>query len=136
MVWLLGGRSIVLLQDAKHCIDVDDFRRALVDLCMACEVFLRSTVVDALPLGVQEDAVRLIEEANINQFISHLYPALLTDAAREQYKRSIKDDLQSLFSRRNKLMHVAELEGVNRQTCEKYQKAVDALFRLELYYRN
>ena len=122
----------VLLHDAKHCMDVDDFRRALVDLCMACEVYLRTTVVDALPTGVQKEAVRLIEEANINQFISHLFPALLAEGAREPYKNSIKKVLSALFDKRNKLMHVASQDGVNRETCEKYLEAVDALFRLEL----
>lgn len=122
----------VLLQDAKHCIDVDDFRRALVDLCMASEVFLRSTVVGALPPGIQEEAVRLIEEANINQFVSHLFPALLAEEARQQYKKTIKEDLSSLFSKRNKLMHVAELGVADREACERYRRAVDALLRLEL----
>ena len=121
----------VLLHDANHCIDVDDFRRAIVDLCMACEVFLRTAVVGALPTGVQKEAVRLIEEANINQFITHLFPALLADGARELYATSIKKVLSTLFDKRNKLMHVASQDGVNRETCEKFLEAVNTLFRLE-----
>jgi hypothetical protein len=123
---------IVLFHDARHCIEVGDFRRALVDLSVACEVYLRTTAVEALPTGVPLEAIRIIEDANINQFVSHLFPALLTDAAREQYKRSIKDELSSLFSRRNKLMHVAALEGADANACERFRKVVDALFRLEL----
>ena len=122
----------VLLHDAKHCIDVDDFRRAIVDLCMACEVFLRTAVVGALPTDLQREAVRLIEEANINQFITHLFPALLADDAREPYTNSIKKVLSNLFDKRNKLMHLASQDGVNREICEKFLDAVDALFLLEL----
>lgn len=121
----------VLLDDAKHCIDVGDYRRALVDLSVACEVYLRTVVLGSLPPGVLEEAVRLIEEANINQYVSHMFPALLCDTARHDYKRIVKDELSSLFSRRNKLMHVATLEGANHETCERYRHAVEALFRLE-----
>jgi len=122
---------IVLLNDAKHCTDVGDYRRALVDLSIACEVYLRTVVINSLPSGVLEEAIRLIEEANINQFVAHLFPALLSNATRQDYKETVKDDLSSLFSRRNKLMHVAALEGTNRETCERFQCAVEALFSLE-----
>lgn len=122
----------VLLNDARHCMEVGDYRRALVDLSVACEVYLRTTAIQALPLGVPQEAIRIIEEANIHQFVSQLFPALLTDEARQQYKRSIKEELSSLFAKRNKLMHVAALEGADPNSCERYRKAVGALFRLEL----
>ena len=57
---------VVLLGDAQHCIDVGDYRRALVDLSVACEVYLRSLVINSLPFGVLEEVTRVIEEANIN----------------------------------------------------------------------
>ncbi len=121
----------VLLDDAKHCIDVGDYRRALVDLSVACEVYLRTAVINALPPGVLDETVRVIEEANINQFVAHMFPALLSDSARLDYKRTIKEELSSLFAKRNKLMHVAALEGVNRENCEKFRDVLEAMFRLE-----
>ena len=120
-----------LLADAKHCIDVGDYRRALVDLSVACEVYLRTAVLNSLPPGVMEEAVRLIEEANINQFVAHLFPALLSDAARQEYKKTVKDDLSSLFARRNKLMHVAAIDGADRGSCERFRRALELLFGLE-----
>lgn len=132
----LAGREvpmhIVLLGDAEHCIDVGDYRRALVDLSVACEVYLRTSVLDSLPDGVLEPAVRVIEEANINQFVAHMFPALLHEAARNEYKKSIKEDLSALLARRNKLMHVASLEGASRENCQKFLLALQALFRLKL----
>jgi hypothetical protein len=122
----------MLLADAKHCIDVGDHRRALVDLSVACEVYLRTTVLNALPPGLLEEAVRLIEEANINQFLAHMFPALLTDGARQTYKKTLKKDLTSLFARRNKLMHVAAVDGADHDTCVRFQQALEALFLLEL----
>lgn len=120
-----------LLADAKHCIDVGDYRRALVDLSVACEVYLRTAVLNFLPPGVLVEAVRIIEEANINQYVAHLFPALLSDAARQEYKRTVKDDLSSLFARRNKLMHVAAIDGADRETCERFRRALELLFGLE-----
>jgi hypothetical protein len=119
-----------LLADAKHCIDVGDYRRALVDLSVACEVYLRTAVLDALPPGVLAEAVRVIEEANINQFVSHLFPALLSEPARREYKQTVKDDLSSLFARRNKLMHMAAMDGADRETCERFRRALEILFSL------
>lgn len=122
---------IVLLGDAKHCIDVEDYRRALVDLSVACEVYLRTAVLASLPSGVLEEAIRLIEEANINQFVAHLFPALLNEAPRNEYKKTVKDDLSSLFARRNKLMHMAVVDGADRATCDRFRRALEILFGLE-----
>jgi hypothetical protein len=123
---------IVLLGDAKHCIDVGDYRRALVDLSVACEVYLRTAVLDSLPDGVLEPAVRLIEEANINQFVTHMFPALLDETGRSEYKKAIKGELSTLLARRNRLMHVASLEGASRENCQRFLLALQALFRLRL----
>lgn len=120
----------VLLGDALDCIEFGDYRRALVDLSVACEVFLRTHVLRSLPAGVMEEAMRLIEEANINQFVSHLFPALLNEVAKLDYRKTIKDELSSLFSRRNKLMHVAELHGATLENCRRYERATKALFQL------
>jgi hypothetical protein len=121
-----------LLADGKHCIDVGDYRRALVDLSIACEFYLRTAVLNSLPPEILDEVVRLIEEANINQIVAHLFPALLSDAGQQEYKRAVKDDVSSLFARRNKLMHVAAVDGANHDTCVRYGRALEALFALEL----
>ena len=120
----------VLHGDALDCLEFGDYRRALVDLSVACEVFLRTYVLRSLPAGVPVKVMRLIEEANINQFVSHLFPALLGKDAKQEYKKTIKDELSSLFSRRNKLMHVAELHGATLENCRRYERATKALFQL------
>lgn len=120
----------ILYGDALDCIDDADYRRALVDLSVACEVFLRSQVIASLPLGTPDQVSRLIEEANINQLVAHLFPALLDQESGERYKKKIKDDLSSLFARRNKLMHVAELHGATLENCRRYANAARELFGL------
>lgn len=120
----------VLLGDALDCIDHADYRRALVDLSVACEVFLRRRVIASLPSGTPDHVSRLIEEANINQLVAHLFPSLLHENAALQYKRKIKEDLSSLFSSRNKLMHVAELHGATLDNCQRYANSVRDLFDL------
>ena len=120
----------ILHGDALDCIDDADYRRALVDLSVACEVFLRSRVIASLPSGTSDQVSRLIEEANINQLVAHLFPALLDQEAGERYKRRIKDDLSSLFGRRNKLMHVAELHGATLENCRRYASVARELFGL------
>jgi len=120
----------ILYGDALDCIDDADYRRALVDLSVSCEVFLRSRVIASLPPSTSEQVSRLIEEANINQLVAHLFPALLDQEAGERYKKRIKGDLSSLFASRNKLMHVAELHGATLESCRRYADAAQQLFGL------
>ena len=121
----------VLLDDAKHCLDINDYRRALVDLCVACESYLRKNVIDALPSGIFPEALQVVELANINQYITHMFPALLSDTARSPYKNTVKKDLSSLFSMRNDLMHMAKLHGATKTNCERYMHSVEVLFSLK-----
>lgn len=127
---------VSLLHDAIHCMHVGDYRRAIVDLSIACEVYLRTTIVMSLPVGVQTQAMRLIEEANINQFVSQLFPELLTDLSKAEYSKRIKDEVTSLFAKRNKLMHMASLSDIDRKRCERYISALKSMFSLNLLNRS
>jgi len=120
----------ILYGDALDCLDEGDYRRALVDLSVACEVFLRSRVIASLPTGTSDQVSRLIEETNINQLVSHLFPALLDPDAKERYKKNIKEDLSSMLARRNKLMHAAELHGATLENCQRYANSAHELFSL------
>ena len=55
----------ILHGDALDCIDNADYRRALVDLSVACEVFLRSRVIASLPPGTSDQVSRLIEPSRV-----------------------------------------------------------------------
>ena len=122
----------VLLAEAAHCIDVADYRRCIIDLATSCEVFLRSTVVRSLPHGITEAASTYIEEANINQYVSHLFPALLNDQERATYSGGIKNQLSALFAKRNKILHMAAHDGVSREICHAYLATLSRLFRLSI----
>lgn len=123
---------ISLLGDAKYCIDVRDYRRSLVDLSVACEVYLRSVVLDSLPDRVLPEVIRLVEEANINQYVAHMFPALLDESVRVEYKKVVRGQLDSLFARRNKLMHMALQDGAEEEACRRYVAATERLFSLQL----
>lgn len=120
----------VLLGDALDCVDNGDFRRALVDLSVSCEVFLRTRVIASLPPGTSPQVTRMIEEANINQLVVRLFPELLDQTALATFKARIKDDLSSLFDKRNKLMHVAQLHGVTQENCRRFAATAKHLFAL------
>ena len=121
---------VVLYDDAMDCLDVKDYRRALVDLCVACEVFLRNRVISALPKETTARVSRLIEEANINQFVTHLFPELLSEALKLEYKKNIKGELSALFDKRNKLMHVAKFDEATLVNCQRFAKTAQELFNL------
>lgn len=119
-----------LYHDALDCIDAGDYRRALIDLSVSCEVFLRSCVLDTLPSDLSESARNLIELANVSQYFSHLFPELLTDDQKRVFKEDIKDELRSLFSKRNDLMHAASVEAATLANCKRFALVVRKLLHL------
>lgn len=121
---------LTLLSDALDCIDNSDYKRALVDLCVSCEVFLRGSVISNLPKDTSEQVKRVIEEANINQFVSHLFPEWLDDDAEKLYRKNIKPEISSLLDKRNKLMHVGSNNGITEENCRRYAKALESLYDL------
>lgn len=121
---------LTLLSDALDCIDNSDYKRALVDLCVSCEVFLRGSVITNLPKDTSEQVKRVIEEANINQFVSHLFPEWLDDDAEKLYRKNIKPEISSLLDKRNKLMHVGSNNGITEENCRRYAKALESLYDL------
>lgn len=89
---------IELLHDALHFTrNLGDHRRAIVDMAVACETYLRTRVLESLPSGVLPEVEAYVEDANISQFVSRFFPALLHGDDAKAYKK-IKDELLSLIS--------------------------------------
>lgn len=120
----------ILYSDALDCMDNGDYRRALVDMSVSCEVFMRSKVIDSLPHGTSPKVSKLIDEANINQIIHHLFPDILEPESREEYQKNIKKELSSQFDKRNKLMHAAQFTDITPETCQRYAHMLKVLFGL------
>jgi hypothetical protein len=71
--------NILLLDDARECFIRSEYRRSVIDLTVACEVFIRSTVMNTLPENLDTDIRDMIDDAHINQYRKKFFPNLLTE---------------------------------------------------------
>ena len=116
--------------DAEEYVERGDYRRALVDLAVACELFLRAMVVRNLPAELNEKFKKFIEDGNINQYVNQFFQEIINEIGNRQFKK-IQPELRSLFGRRNDLLHLGKADGVNRQLCERFLKTTKDLLALE-----
>lgn len=118
---------VALLQDAEDYQDRKEYRRAMIDIAIACEVFLRSHVLRTLPDSLDQDITTMIESANISQFARKFFVNQLRDDAKADYKPFIKE-IDSLFDARNKIMHMANDERATDETCTRFIAMAKKLF--------
>ena len=119
---------ISLKHDAEYSMIHGDFVRCIVELAMACEVFMRFMVLDKLPKGLNSNLVEAIEEININQYVTKHFRALVPKDNLKEYGKMSKE-LSSLFSKRNKIVHMGNNDGANQNNCERFLKLTKNLFK-------
>lgn len=120
---------VVLRQDAEEFLVHGDYRRCVIDLCVACETFLRTTVLASLPADVTSTIRRLVEKTDANRYINGLFPELLTKAARVRFQ-VMKPDLNDLFVARNKILHGGDSSGATSESCRRWLATARNLFSL------
>jgi len=123
---------IGLLQDAQEYNRRRDHRRSMIDIAIACEVFLRARVLSALPQGIPAAIRTSIESTNISQFVSKFFPDLLTSTGKSKFSRLSKE-LTSLFDARNKIMHMDNNERATSEQCVRFIGLANKLFDLDNY---
>jgi len=116
--------------DAEESLFHRDYRKSLIELAMACELFLRQMVLQRLPENLSPSLVETVEELNINQYVSKHFLAILSEAGKREF-RGLKPELESLFSKRNKLLHMGKTEPAAEDNCERFLRIAVRLHRLE-----
>jgi hypothetical protein len=116
--------------DAQESLYHRDYRKSLIELAMACELFLRQKVLQCLPEKLSPTLVETIEELNINQYVSKHFRAILSEEGKGEFGRLSKE-LSSLFRKRNKLLHMGEIEPATRENCDRFLEITRRLHNLE-----
>lgn len=131
---LAAGKEIpphvALLQDAQEYQQRRDHRRSIIDIAIACEIFLRSRVLSALPAGIPAAIMTSIESTNISQFVVKFFPDLLTADGKSEFK-PLSKELTSLFDARNKIMHMDNNDRSTSDQCVRFIALAKKLFGLE-----
>lgn len=105
----------------------------MIDIAIACEVFLRSRVLFALPAGIPAAIITSIESTNVSQFVAKFFPDLLNACGKSEFK-PLSKELTSLFDARNKIMHMDNNERSTSDQCVRFIALTKKLFDLEKHF--
>ncbi len=119
---------IALKLEATEFLDIGDYRRSLIDLGVSCETFLRNSVLEALPSALDAAMTKFIAEANINQYVSHFVPSILQADAAKHYRKEIRPKLDSLFAKRNEIVHQGDSPEATAKNCKRFVGVLNDLF--------
>jgi hypothetical protein len=107
------------------------YEKSILELAMACEIYLRFSVFSFIPDGTPRELATYIEEANINKYIGKFFKSLVPREKQSEYSRLAKD-ISSLMSRRNSYVHMGQMDGADRERCRRYINAAKLLFTIKL----
>lgn len=132
---LQNGDSIPMhlrfLHDAKASTKNGQYEKAIIELAMACEIYLRYSVFELIPESTPASMKTYIEEANINQYVGKFFKELVAISQAEKYK-AIAKDISSLMSRRNSYMHMGVLNDADDKLCQRFTEMVEQLLKIDL----
>jgi hypothetical protein len=120
---------IELMFDAIEHMKRGDFQRALVDMAVACETYLRKLVADSLPDGITKSIVEYVDNCNIRNVLTKFVPELANEEEKKALK-AITSTLHQLFDNRNDALHTGRVSGVTLPECERYLEATKRLLQL------
>ncbi len=119
------------LHDAKASTRYGQYEKAIIELAMACEIFLRYSVFELIPGSIPEPMKTYIEEANINQYVSKFFKIYVPGPEASNYKILAKD-ISSLMSKRNSYVHMGILSDADADLCRRFTHTAEQLFRIKL----
>ena len=107
------------------------YKKAIIEIAMACEIYLRYSVFEFIPEGTPSELVKYIEEANINKYVSQFFRSLLDESQITEYKKIAKE-ISSLISRRNSYVHMGQMDDADNSLCQRFINAARKLFTIKL----
>ncbi len=112
---------ISLKHDAEESMSHKDYVKAIIELAMSCEIFLRNMVLQGLSNNIPSNIMSAIEELNITQYVNKHFKVLVPKKKLTEYNKLAKE-LTSLFNKRNSILHMGNSEGATLDNCQRYLK--------------
>jgi hypothetical protein len=119
------------LHDAEASVSSGHHKKSILELAMACEVYLRYSVFEFIPKDMPQELKTYIEEANINQYASKFFKSLVPENHQPQYTKLSKE-ISSLMSRRNSYVHMGYMKDADSKNCHRFIDAMKTLFNIQL----
>jgi hypothetical protein len=118
-----------ILHEAEEYLERKEFRRSLIDMAVATELYIRAVYMSRLPKQLDPYLIKKIERIGITEFTEHIFSGVLNSEDKKKFT-SIKADLKSMFDTRNLVMHAADYGVANEPLCKKYLASAKFLQRL------
>jgi hypothetical protein len=119
------------LHDAMASKASGYFQKAIIEIAMACEIYIRYAVFKFIPQNTPPKIAIYIEEANINKYVGQFFKSLVCATQLSDYKR-VAGEISSLMDKRNRYLHMGHLEGADDALCRRFIQAAKALFEIKL----
>jgi len=119
------------LHDAVTSTRHGQYEKAIIEIAMACEIYLRYAVFEFIPERTPDELVKYIEEANINKYASQFFRSLVDDSQISEYKKIVKE-ISSLMSRRNNYVHMGQMDDADNALCQRFINTARKLFTIQL----
>lgn len=119
-----------LLHDAQWVLETEELRRCVIDAAAACEVYMKTKVLDALPSGISPTVRRYTSRANVSKFYGDFFPDILPGGRSNPTWEAIKGDINALFTERNTLLHDGTHEHLTHTDCARYVAAARTLLSI------
>lgn len=119
-----------LLYSGQWLLSHHEVRRAVIDLAVACEVYMKNTVLEALPSGTSEAVREYLARANVSTHYKQLFPAILPEGRENPTWAEIKGDLNDLFDARNALLHDGTHDHLKEADCQPFSQAARKLLAI------
>lgn len=115
-----------LLFDGQEHLSQGDYRRAIVDFAVACEVLLRFLLDRDTPDGMAPPLRAYVLRAQARTLLDRFLPVLLAPSWLTASRAQVAT-LRQLLERRNALMHHHEPPQITHQECYSFFKATASL---------
>lgn len=120
---------LTVLHEAEEYLDRREYRRALIDMAVATELYIRSVCMSRLPKSLAPYLVRKIDRIGITEFAEQVFSEILNEQEANKFA-TIKSDLKAMFDSRNQVMHMADFGVANEPLCKKFLTSVKIVLSL------
>ena len=111
--------SFDMMFDAIEYLRTGELQRAVVDMAVACEIFIRKLVMQGLPETLIHGLKTYIDEANIRTVITRFLREILSEDELKTL-RGINSHLHKLFDSRNQILHSGTADNLTLEACNQY----------------
>jgi hypothetical protein len=122
---------ISFLCSAEQSCAAGYFQSSVIEVAMACEIYLRHSVVNYFSDNPGKSISRHIKKEKISRYINNFFGAIVLEQDKQVYQ-NLKSEIISLMSMRNTFLHEGEMDEANKENSRRFSAVAKKLFAVRL----